>query len=118
MTDIDKHGHLRLNIPRRYSRYTVFAPVMLKHYHNDPEHLQNLETLPDKEDVQYTIERITNHKITKDGKQYLVHWRGYDEDENTWEPTAAIEKDAPGAVNDYQDIPTELGKEPMDMDFE
>ena len=91
---------------------------MLKHYHDNPEHLWNFETLPDSEDIQYTIERITDHRITKDGKQYLVHWRGYDEDENTWEPAEAIEKDAPGAVNDYQDVLAESGEEPMDMDSE
>ena len=56
---------------------------MLKHYHNNPEYLRNFETLPDSEDIQYTIERITDHRTTKDGKQYLVHWKEYDENENT-----------------------------------
>ena len=91
---------------------------MLKRYHDNPEHLRDHKTLPDDEDTQYTIERITDHRITKDGKQYLVHWKGYDEDENTWEPAEAIEKDAPGAVDDYKDVRTELGEEPMDMDSE
>ena len=116
VTDIDKHGNLRLNIPTRYSRHLVFAPDMLKHYHVNPEHLQNFETLPDSEDIQYTIERITDHRTTKDGKLFLVHWRGYVEDENTLETAEAIEKDAPGAVNDYEDVLAELGEEPMDMD--
>ena len=118
VTDIDKHGNLRLNIPRQYSKHPVFAPDMLKHYHDNPEHLRNFETLPDSEDIQYTIERITDQRTTKDSKQFLVYWRGYDEDENTWEPAEAIEKDSPGAENDYQDVLAELGEEPMDMDSE
>ena len=118
VTNIDKHGNLRLNIPRRYFRHPVFAPDMLKHYHNNPEHLQNSETLPDSEDIQYTIGRITDNRTTKDGKQYLVHWRGYDDDENTWEPAEAIEKDAQVSVNNYQGVLTELGEEPMDRDSE
>ena len=88
---------------------------MLKHYHDNPEHFRNFDTLPNSEDTQYTIERITDHRTTKDGKQYLVHWRGYDEDQNTWEPAKAIEKDEPGAVNNYQDVLAELGEEPIDM---
>ena len=118
VTDIDKHGNLRLNIPGRQSKHPVFAADMLKHYHDNPEHLRNFETFSDSEDIQYTIKRITDHRTTKDGKQYLVHWKGYDEDENTWEPAKAIEKDAPEAVDDYQDVLAELGEEPMDMDSE
>ena len=38
VTAIDEHRNLRLNIPRRYSRHPVFAPDMLKHYHDNPEH--------------------------------------------------------------------------------
>ena len=90
---------------------------MRKHYSDDQEHFCNFETLPDREDVPFTIKRITDHRITKDGKQYLVHWKGYDEDENTWEPAKAMEKDVPGAVHDCNDL-AELGKEPMNVDSE
>ena len=72
----------------------------------------------DNKDIQYTIERITVHRTTKKGKQYLVHWKGYDEDENTWEPAKSIEKDAPEAVKDYKEVLAELGESPMDMDSE
>ena len=88
---------------------------MLKHYHDDPDNLCTFEHLQDNEDTQYTIERITNHRTTQDGKQYLIHWRGYDEDENTWEPTEAIEKDAPRAVDDYKNVLAESGEAPMDI---
>ena len=72
----------------------------------------------DYEDIQYTIERITDHWTTKNGKQYLVHWKGCDEVENTWEPAKIIEKDAPKAVKDYKEVLAEIGESPMDMDSE
>ena len=72
----------------------------------------------DHEEIQYTIERITDQRTTKNGKQYLVHWKGYDEDENTWEPAKIIEKDAPEAVKDYKEVLAELGESTMDMDLE
>jgi hypothetical protein len=33
-------------------------------------------------------ERIVGHKITSSGTLYLVNWRGWEEEDNTWEPVA------------------------------
>ena len=86
---------------------------MLKHYHHNPEHQW---TIPEDEEAPlYTIERIIDDKMTKDGKKYLIHWKGYDEDEDTWEPADNIEEDAPGSVEDYSDMLHELG-ERMEQD--
>ena len=113
VTAIDEHGNLRLNIPRRYSHHPVFAPDMLKHYHDNPEHQRNIQE--DEEAPLYTIDRIIDHKRTMDGKKYLVRWKGYDEDKDTWEPADNIEEDAPGLVEDYRDMLDELG-ERMEQD--
>ena len=37
----------------------------------------------------------------------LVLWKDYDEDEDTWQPAENIEQDAPGAVEDYEDMFTD-----------
>ena len=108
VTTIDEHGNLRLNIPRGYSHHPVFSPDMLKHYYDNPEHQRNIPE--DEEAPLYTIERIINHKTTKDGKKYLIRWKGYDEDEDTWELANNIEEDAPGYVEDYRDMLDELGE--------
>ena len=100
---------------RQYSRHPVFAPDMLKHYHNHAENLCQFQFPMDHEGIQYTIERITDLRTTKNRKQYLVHWKGYDEDENTWEPAKVMENDAPEAVKDYKEVLVELGESPMDM---
>ena len=113
VTAIDEHGNLRLNIPRRYSRHPVFAPDMLKHYHDNPEHRRNIPE--DEEAPLYTIDRIIDQKQTKDDKKDLIHWKGYDEDKDTWEPADNIEEDVPGSVEDYRDMSDELG-ERMEQD--
>ena len=95
-----------LGEPRREPRRTVvntnpvFAPDMLKHNHDNPEHQWNIPG--DDEAPLYTIEQIIDHKMTKDGKKYLVRWKDYDEDEDTWESADNIEEDAPGSVEDYR----------------
>ena len=113
VTAIDKHGNLRLNIPRRYSCHPDFTQDMLKHYHNNPEHQRNIPE--DEETPLYTIDRIIDHKMTKDGKKYLICWKGYDVDKDTWEPANNIEEDTPGSVEDYRDILDKLGQQ-MEQD--
>ena len=60
----------------------------------------------------------TNYKITKNGKQYLVNWKGYNEDQNTLEPAKIIEKDIHKAVKDYKQVLVELRESPMNLDLE
>ena len=88
---------------------------MLKPYHDNAEHQRNI---PDDEEAPlYTLDRIIDHKPPKDGKKYLIHWKDYNEDEDTWKPADNIEEDAPGSVEDYRDILDELG-EHMEQDYE
>ena len=88
VTAIDEHGNLRLHIPRHHSCHPVIAPDMLKHYHDNPKHQQNIPE--DEEALLYNMDRIIDHKMTKVGKKYLVRWKGYDEDEDTWKPADNI----------------------------
>ena len=81
---------------------------MLKHYHNNPAHQRNIPE--DEEAPLYTINRIVDHKQTKDGKKYLIRWNGYDEDEDTWKPADNIEEDAPGSLENFRDMLDELGE--------
>ena len=39
----------------------------------------------------YFVDKIVNHRKNKEDKwEYLVKWTGYDDSENTWEPTGHI----------------------------
>ena len=46
--------------------------------------------------------------MTKDGKKYLIPWKGYDEDEDTWELADNIEEYTHRSVEDYRDMLDEL----------
>ena len=35
---------------------------------------------------QYTVESITNKKLVSGKIYYLVKWKGYSQDQSTWEP--------------------------------
>ena len=72
----------------------------------------------DHKEMWCTIERITDHRTTINGKQNLVNRKGHDEDENTCEPAKIIVKDAPEAEKEYKEVLIELGESPIDIDSE
>ncbi|KAH7922467.1 hypothetical protein BV22DRAFT_1048890 [Leucogyrophana mollusca] len=49
----------------------------------------------------YDVASIRNHRVVKGKLQLHVYWRGYPDDESTWEPESVLLEDAPEAVKDY-----------------
>ena len=39
---------------------------------------------------EYEVEKIVDYREIKSVQQYLVKWKGYSDDENTWEPEANL----------------------------
>ena len=51
-------------------------------------------------DEEYEVDYIVASRIYKRQHQYLVHWKGYEEHERTWEPASNV-KNAPLAVEHF-----------------
>lgn len=40
------------------------------------------------DEEEYVVEKIINHRFTEDGrKEYFLKWKGYPDEDNTWEPS-------------------------------
>ena len=39
----------------------------------------------------FEVSCIVKERVGRDGRQYLVRWKNYSDDHNSWEPAAAIE---------------------------
>ena len=51
-------------------------------------------------DEEYEVDTIIDSRIYKGKLQYLVHWKGYDESERTWEPVSNL-KNSPEIVEQF-----------------
>ena len=51
-------------------------------------------------DEEYEVDAIIDSRIYKGKLQYLVHWKGYDESERTWEPVTNL-KNSPEIVEQF-----------------
>ena len=52
-------------------------------------------------DEEYEVERIVDSRLYKGQFQYLVHWKGYGDEECTWEPAAHL-KNSPELVAEFR----------------
>jgi hypothetical protein len=80
----------RLDLPANLKMHNVFHISSLKQYHEDartvlppPPELVN-------DSLEYDVEAVMDHRTRKEGrktvKDYLIKWKGYNPEHNTWEP--------------------------------
>src|SRR5882762_2850084 len=44
-----------------------------------------------------------HHRMRRGKLQYLVHWKGYNSEDDSWEPASVIFEDAPSVVSQFHD---------------
>ncbi len=54
--------------------------------------------------IEFEVESILKHRVRKYGKgsrlEYLIHWKGYQSDDDTWEPLNSL-TNCPDLIHDY-----------------
>ena len=76
-----------LKLPKQWKIHDMFHASLLLFDRKTPEHGPNfpqppLELIGTEE--KYKIGKIINHQGTATKKQYLIHWTGYSNAEQTW----------------------------------
>jgi len=51
----------------------------------------------------FEIEEILDSCMCRGKLQYLVHWKGYNSEDNSWEPASMMFKDVPLVVSKFHD---------------
>jgi hypothetical protein len=78
-------------------RLTDMVGVLLKTIYPSQKLKMIAPILDDEE--HYVVESIVDHRGSANKRQYLVKWKGYSSDENTWEPASVF--DSPVMISDY-----------------
>ena len=84
------NGHYKLQLPPQWCIYQVFNESVLLPYHPPlfPSQKGELPPPPElvDEELEYEAEKILDSRLHRGKLQYLVKWKGYPNEENTWEP--------------------------------
>ena len=96
-----------LDIPKTWTGvHPVFNEVLLTPF-TEPGPTQTKVKPPpavhgdNQEQERYEVESILDSRKIRGKLKYLVHWKGYGHEENTWEPISNL-KDAKEALADFR----------------
>jgi len=64
------------------------------------------------EEEEYEVEKVVDKRIHKGKVEYLLKWKGYSSDDNTWEPEDSLE--CPELLEEYERNRAH-GKQPVEV---
>ena len=76
-----------LKLPKQWKIHNVFHASLLSSYRETPEHSPNFPQPPPElieTEEEYKRNKIINHQDTTTRRQYLIHWKGYSDANQTW----------------------------------
>jgi hypothetical protein len=82
-----------LDLPHQWRCHPVFNTVLLSPYRETGEHGPNyLKPPPDliNGENEYEVESIIAHRKKGTSYQYLIRWKGYGSNDDTWEPASNL----------------------------
>ena len=94
----------QLKLPETWAIHNVFHTSLLTRHHK-LEFDSQRKPLPPPPDIinnkeEYEVEEIRGHRKRGQGVQFLFHWKGYDDVEDSWLPKSALEN-SEELVNEY-----------------
>ena len=96
----------RLALPHHLRVHPVFHVSRIKEY-NDLRSYDASRPVPPRPEPdivdgspEWEVERILDRKGSRSRRQYLVHWKGYPDDQNSWEPLRNL-RNAMDLVGEY-----------------
>jgi len=94
----------QLDLPLTWKIHDMFHASLLSPYREMTAYSPNFSQPPPdliNDEEQYEVEQIRNHRYFRRNKtlQYLIHWKGYPDSDDTWEP--AVDTHMPDLIKAY-----------------
>jgi Chromo (CHRromatin Organisation MOdifier) domain len=98
----------RLKIPTTWHVHPVFNEILLTLFQSPSfPSQQRIHPHPPAlivgQEKEYEIEEIHNSRRRRGRLEFLIHWKGYPDEDNTWEPEKHLEN-APQVVKRFYDL--------------
>lgn len=95
----------KLKLPKTLKIHPVFHVSLFKR--KDPDNISLPSTPPPDpisidNNLEYEVEAILDSKRYRNSVRYLVHWKGYDKLDRTWEPLESL-NNCPDLLQDFHD---------------
>ena len=89
---MDSQLAYELALPRTMRQHNVFPITSLEPYQGSEEDALAVPRRDDvdESDVAYEVESILAHRGPPNNRRFLVHWKGYPSEEDTWEPLSHL----------------------------
>ena len=93
----------RLLLPAGSKMHDVVSIIHLRRYKGNGDDIRPLAVIAGDENdttAEWEVEEIQGERSTRSGPEFLVKWRGYNDQERTWEPVDHL-ANAQKALNDW-----------------
>ena len=93
-----------LKIPKTWKIHPVFHPSLLSPYSENPVHGPNFPKPPPdliEGEEEYEIEKILHHCGTPSNHSFLIRWKGFSAEDDSWEPEWNL-KHSKSALTEYK----------------
>ena len=94
----------QLRLPKTWKIHPVFHATLLSPYRENNVHGPNFPNPPPDliaGEEEYEIERILRHRGPPSRRSFLIQWKGYSAEEDSWIPEQDL-KNAKSALTDYK----------------
>lgn len=95
VTEVVGPNAYRLQLPASMKIHPVFNTVKLRPFFEDPIPGRRVPSRPppviEGEAPEYEVEYLKDSRLHRGKLQYLVKWKGYPQEESTWEPATNLE---------------------------